>query len=58
MVYMLTLRESKFIDIIEDTTKRRGRTFSKDTINYMCTSARLRSYQVCFKLYKDGYIFS
>lgn len=55
---MLTLKESKFVNIIEDATKMRGRTFSKDAINYMCTSARLRSYQVCFKLYKDGYIFS
>ena len=55
---MLTLRESKFVNIIEDTTKRRGRAFSKDAINYMCTSARLRSYQVCFMLYRDGYNFS
>ena len=58
MVYMLTLKESKFVNIIEDATKRRGRTFSKDTINYMCNSARLRSYQVCFMLYRDGYSFS
>ncbi len=55
---MLTLRESKFIDIIENTAKKRGRAFSKDAINYMCTSAKLRSYQVCFELYKDGYNFS
>ena len=55
---MLTLRESKFIDIIEDTTRKRGRTFSKDTNSYMCTSARLRSYQVCFSLYREGYKFS
>ena len=55
---MLTLKESKFVNIIEDATKRRGRTFSKDTINYMCNSARLRSYNVCFTLYRDGYDFS
>ena len=55
---MLTLRESKFVNIIEDATKRRGRAFSKDTISYMCNSARLRSYQVCFSLYREGYKFS
>ena len=55
---MLTLRESKFIDIIEDAAEKKGKTFSKDTIKCMCTNVRLRSYQVCFKLYKDGYNFS
>lgn len=55
---MLTLKESKFVNIIEDATKRRGRTFSKDAISCMCNSARLRSYQVCFTLYRDGYNFS
>lgn len=55
---MLTLKESKFIDIVKNVTEKRGRAFSKETIKYMCTSFGIRSYQVCINLYKDGYKFS
>ena len=55
---MLTLKESKFVNIIENAAEKKGKTFFNYIIKCMCTNVRLRSYQVCLELYRDGYNFS
>ena len=54
---MLTLKEFHFINIIKSVTEKRGKAFSQETINFMCNAFNMRTYQVCFELYRTGYNF-
>ena len=54
---MLTLKEFYFINIIKSVTEKRGKAFSQETINFMCNAFNMRTYQVCFELYRTGYNF-
>ena len=55
---MLTLKEFYFISIIKSVTEKRGKAFSQGTINFMCNAFNIRTYQVCFELYRTGYDFA
>ena len=58
VVFILNLREEKMVNLIKNVTKERGKTFTKSAVNFICNNAKIRSYQVCVKLYNIGYNFS
>ena len=55
---MLTLKEFHFINTIKSVTEKRGKGWSQGRINVMCNAFNIRTYQVCFELYKTGYNFA
>ena len=58
MIFILNLKEEKVVSLIENVTKERGKTFTKAAVNFICNNVKIRSYQVCVKLYNGGYVFS
>ena len=58
VIFILNLREEKMVNLIKNATKERGKTFTKAAVNFICNNAKIRSYQVCVKLYNTGYNFS